>query len=192
MVKHRFLGPLIAGPLLLLCAAALAGCGNGSPGPRSVAALSSPSSASSPSPLSSQSSYQRALAYAQCMRTHGVPAFPDPTTDNNGNSGFQLKGGPGLDPSSAQFKTAEQACASLSQAASGSHPFDPTKIPAWVDCVRKHGVSNFPYPVNTGTGMQISISGIDQNTLQKALNACLSIAPGGTLQIQAAPPSGGN
>jgi hypothetical protein len=51
-----------------------------------------------------------ALKYATCMRSNGVPSFPDP----NGQGLIQINNATGtLDPSSPQFQTAETACKSL-------------------------------------------------------------------------------
>jgi hypothetical protein len=51
-----------------------------------------------------------ALKYATCMRSNGVPGFPDP----NGEGLIQIKNAIGvLDPSSPQFQTAATACKSL-------------------------------------------------------------------------------
>jgi hypothetical protein len=44
-----------------------------------------------------------ALKVAQCLRAHGYPTFPDPTT-----SGQQLP--PGIDPTSPRFQATETAC----------------------------------------------------------------------------------
>jgi hypothetical protein len=46
--------------------------------------------------------------YSKCMRANGVPDFPDPSPDG----GIQLKAEPGsgLDPDSATFKKADEAC----------------------------------------------------------------------------------
>ena len=53
----------------------------------------------------------RVLAFAACMRSHGVPNYPDPTFSNGGVSqGYGAKGG--VDPSSPIFKTAQTACQS--------------------------------------------------------------------------------
>jgi hypothetical protein len=50
------------------------------------------------------------LKYAACMRTHGVPNFPDPSL----NDTTQIGGpGSGIDPESAQFQKAQQSCRSL-------------------------------------------------------------------------------
>ena len=63
----------------------LAGCG-GTSSSSGVAHLSSSTSGhssssggGSSSPESSASAQQKMVAYAQCMRTHGVPEFPEPT-----------------------------------------------------------------------------------------------------------------
>jgi hypothetical protein len=200
MVKHRFPRALITGPILpacalLLCAVPLAGCGGSGAPAKSVAALSSSGAgatggSAAPAPTSSQSSFQRAVAYAECMRSHGVSNFPDPTDDGSGKATFRVNG---INPQSATFQAAEKACQALRGAGQDAGGFDPTKIPGWVDCVRKHGVPDFPYPTNTGTGMQIDMSGVgvDQDTLQKALNSCQSLAPGGSLQITVGKPGKG-
>jgi hypothetical protein len=51
-----------------------------------------------------------ALKYATCMRSNGVPGFPDP----NGQGLIQIKNATGtLDTSSPQFQKAETACQRL-------------------------------------------------------------------------------
>lgn len=54
-----------------------------------------------------QQNQSQAVQFAACMRSHGVPNFPDP----NSQSGFLIRGG--VDPNSSQFKAAMQACQSL-------------------------------------------------------------------------------
>jgi hypothetical protein len=47
------------------------------------------------------------LKYAACMRSHGVPKFPDP----NAGGGITIDGGKlGVDPNGPVFKAADQAC----------------------------------------------------------------------------------
>lgn len=48
------------------------------------------------------------LKYARCMRSHGVPGFPDPTL-TNGHASLIQKGS-GIDQNSPQFQNAQQAC----------------------------------------------------------------------------------
>jgi hypothetical protein len=57
------------------------------------------------------------LRFAQCMRTHGVPSFPDPTYGPGNGPGpvIALRGmffrvGPGIDPRSPAFRQAAGAC----------------------------------------------------------------------------------
>ena len=49
------------------------------------------------------------LKFAQCMRSHGVIDFPDPTS-----KGIQIRIRPGmpsdLDPNNPRFQAAEKAC----------------------------------------------------------------------------------
>lgn len=54
---------------------------------------------------------QQALAFAACMRAHGVPNFPDPKVSGNA---LQLGGPSGKDfnPTSPQFQAAQKACQS--------------------------------------------------------------------------------
>ena len=51
---------------------------------------------------------KRALAFAQCMRTHGVPSFPDPTFRAGG--GIATKVTSAVDSSSPTFRQAREAC----------------------------------------------------------------------------------
>jgi hypothetical protein len=51
----------------------------------------------------------KALKYSLCMRSHGIGSYPDP----NGHGTIVVAAGPGIDPYSARFKQAEQACRGL-------------------------------------------------------------------------------
>jgi hypothetical protein len=50
---------------------------------------------------------QEALAYAACIRKHGVPSFPDPKASRGGGIEW---GDLGVDPASPVLRAAEQAC----------------------------------------------------------------------------------
>lgn len=85
------------------------------------------------------------LKFASCMRSHGVSNFPDPTPGH----GVQI--GPGIDPSSPAFGSAQKTCSKLLPGGGpGSAPppsaSDTRAALAWARCVRKHGVPNFPDP----------------------------------------------
>jgi hypothetical protein len=121
----------------LLSAGLLAGCGGG-------AHTSSPTKVMS-----------GALAYANCMRLHGVPDFPDP----NGQGEFQLHTifnngrptqGEDLVPSSPAFQAGERACGSFGSAgrqvtqAQEEQAFQKDLRAA--ACMRADGVPGYPDP----------------------------------------------
>jgi len=49
------------------------------------------------------------LAFSQCMRSHGITNFPDPTFQGN-RVALQLRVGTGIDPNSPAFQSAQKAC----------------------------------------------------------------------------------
>jgi hypothetical protein len=52
------------------------------------------------------------VRFAQCMRAHGVPNFPDPTTESDGAPIFNLSPA-GIDTQSQQVRSAALRCQSL-------------------------------------------------------------------------------
>jgi hypothetical protein len=179
----------------------LAGCGGSSSSP-GVAHLSSNTSAgadASAGNSSSQSegspvSQQKMVAYSQCMRSHGVPQFPEPTEgkllvhseDHNGHVS-------GVNPQSSQFQAASKACEKLApNGGKAPSPAEQTKMQEqalkFSECMRTHGVPNFPDPEvsHSGGGVGIRIGGkagaggIDPSSPQfkAAQKACQSILPG--------------
>jgi hypothetical protein len=111
-----------------LCAAA---CGGGS--------------GTDPSASQGSNNADKAVAYADCMRAHGVTNFPDPGSSDSVT---------GIDPDSATFLSAKAKCAKLS-------PMPPVKTHATeqqisqalesAKCMRAHGFPDFPDPVVTST-----------------------------------------
>jgi hypothetical protein len=171
---RRRLCRLVLAAAALACLAMLtAACGSGgSPG--------SATDAGSPA----GSGRTSALAYSQCMRAHGITAFPDP----NSQGGISLSGGPGsgIDPNSPQFKAADQACRKLLPGANLS-PAQQAAAEAqelrYSQCMRAHGILDFPDPNGHGA---ISIkaqpgSDLDPNNprYRAANNACQHLMPGG-------------
>jgi hypothetical protein len=59
-----------------------------------------------------QQRLQEDLKLAQCMRSHGVPTFPDPKVPSPGSLAWDFSG-LNLDIKSPQFQAAERACQSL-------------------------------------------------------------------------------
>jgi hypothetical protein len=59
-------------------------------------------------------------SFSQCMRSHGVPNWPDPSVNSQGTASFNLQGIPGLD--SPQVTTAQHDCGHLWPASMGGIP----------------------------------------------------------------------
>jgi hypothetical protein len=116
-----------------MAAVVLAGCGGGSSGDGTHG----------------KSFVGTELAYSRCMRSHGVPDFPDP----NGQGNLVIQGSPGSDlaPNSPALQSAEKAC--------GPFPSDVTQPQELREfsislraarCMRANGVPNFPDPELVG------------------------------------------
>jgi hypothetical protein len=124
-------------------------------------------------------------AYSVCMRSHGVPSFPDPASGPNGGFGFQIKGGPGtgLDPNSPTFQAADNKCKSLLPNGGVGQPLSPAQqqaFLAWAACIRAHGVPTFPDPDFSGGGVRIRVNGPGNGAaMQAAQLACKPKLPGG-------------
>jgi len=61
-------------------------------------------------------------SFSQCVRSHGVPNWPDPTTDSDGHIGFDLVGIPGLDSDSPRVQAVLQECEHLLPSQLGGIP----------------------------------------------------------------------
>lgn len=142
---------------------ALAGCGGSSP--------SSPTAGGT----AGSSQGARLLKYSECMRSHGVPDFPDPV-----NGQLTVPPGRDLNPSSPAFRSASQACQSLNPHGTPS-PGQSAQLTRsalkFAQCMRSHGMPNFHDPQVTGdkVGMPIP-QGIDPNSpqFQATQRACVS------------------
>ena len=133
------------------CGLAIAGCGF--TGNSNEAA----SSGGPPSPAVTSDF----LKFSRCMRSHGVPNFPDPPASGGG---IHISPGSGLDPASPAFQSAQTGCKKLLP---GGGPKGPPPAPsasetraalAWAQCIRSHGVPNFPDP-STTANFGLSVGG---------------------------------
>lgn len=128
-------------------------------------------------PHSTSSAYAKALAYAQCIRSHGVPDFPDPTI-SDGNIGLGVGNNAGV--SQSVLQAAENACQSLNPA----HPLtgaqqaqNTAQALKWAQCIREHGLPDFPDPSGDGSFSLPSGFNPQSATFQAAQNACQSVRP---------------
>jgi hypothetical protein len=148
-----------------------AACSGGTTGPN-VAQVSS-------TPGASPTGRSGGLAFAACMRSHGISGFPD--------SG-RIEPGSGIDLNSTQFQVAQRACGSLLLQGSGNSlppAADQRSALEFAACMRSHGVPSFPDPTFLGgrklvITLPAGVSG-DSPLFQTALRACQSLVvlPGG-------------
>ncbi len=132
-----------------------------------------------------------ALKFSACMRSHGVPGFPDP----NGQGAIAISSSMGIDPNSPQFQAAQQACA---KELPGGRP-SPQQLAkakqamlSYSACMRAHGLPDFPDPTFSGGNIGLRLRGgpgSDLNpsspTFQAAQKACQSDLPGKPLAVSA-------
>ncbi len=168
--RRRLRTGLIVSALLtlVLLATACAGGSNG-PGVAGQGASSTPSASPSGDPRDAE------LAYAKCMRDHGISDFPDPQP----GGGIAIQAGPGsdLDQNNPQFKAADDACKSLLPTPSKQDQQKEFEhMLRFAQCMREHGIADFPDP-KPGDGISISAdqgSDLDPNNpqFQAANKAC--------------------
>jgi hypothetical protein len=174
---HRRTG----GAAVLACALAVtaSACGGSSPKANGVASLGGGdgTGTTSSTPTSTQSTEDRMLAYAKCMRSHGVD-MPDPTQDAHGNFKVTIRaGGPGKKgqkltqgPDQKTVK-AMQACQKLMPGGIQKlSPADKQRLQdaalQYARCMRKHGI-DVPDP-KIGDGGMVQIMGGPNTASPKA------------------------
>jgi hypothetical protein len=134
---------------LLATTTAVAACGGSSPSNNSATAKQN----------------SAGLKLAECMRSHGVPDFPDPTS--GGGFGIQASAGGGnasvsvdghtINVSGPAFQKAMQQCRSEQPQGPPISGAQLAKVKQgaikMAECMRAHGVSSFPDPeVRSGPG----------------------------------------
>jgi hypothetical protein len=140
---RRELRPLVA---LALVALISVGCGSNAPSETGTASSSGSASSSgtaSSADTSSATDQDKAVKFAECIRGHGVPHFPDP--DAKGDFVF------GIDVTPAVWQKAVHACKALEPPGALSGKRSPKQQSAalrFAQCIRENGVKDFPDPVN--------------------------------------------
>ena len=169
----RIAAAVIASVGLVLVAAAC----SGRPSSTGSGGSSAGGSAGSPS----------AIAYSACMRSHGVPDYPDPDSSGQLPKGDAQQFG----VSTSQYQAAQQACQHLLPAGGSLHQTEYQCMqnsdcpPAMVQqmliadrklarCMRSHGLPNFPDPTTDSNGPVFNIT-----------NAGISDAASHTSQFEA-------
>jgi hypothetical protein len=158
--------------------ATVTACSSGSTAPAVGSQPTTTAGSGAGSASAGTSPLAEAVTYSQCIRSHGVPNFPDPVQTPDGGYGYRTSG---IDPNSAAFQGALQACKSLpSPWNSTGQELSSAQQQSWLNwaaCIRTHGVPSFPDP--TFSGSEVHDSGITPNStsIQSAMDACKSKLP---------------
>ena len=140
-----------------------------------------------PSNAGASTNAQSPLAFARCMRSHGVRHWPDPT--NTGTFDKSELTSEQLGVSSSRVETAQRACQRLFPNGPGTHP-TPAEVRQILNgmgkfarCMRARGVQNWPDPTPTARHGEPGfppLRGIDQNSPQiiTTIDACRHLIPG--------------
>jgi hypothetical protein len=140
---------------VMLLLFALAACSASAAGPSGVASLESEAPANaSAEPSASLSPEDAQLAFAECMRDHGID-MPDPETTGGGGGGAVRIGGRGENPE--EFQAAMEECNEFLEAA-GNFRGEPDpeqfdKMLEFAQCMRENGI-DMPDP-QQGGGIRI-------------------------------------
>jgi hypothetical protein len=169
--------PLIAASVVAIAALALlaAGCGGGgSPGAASGASSTTAAGAGT---------QNGALAFARCLRSHGLPKWPDPTSSGVFDKSKLRQTGYGV----SQVRAVEDgACKHLLGGVSHQGPVitaaDRTDYLRAAACMRSHGFPGFPDPTFQTNNVRTNVpSSIDQDSAQfkSAAKICTKLIPAG-------------
>ncbi len=175
-LPRRLSAGLILLALALLVAMALAACG-GASGDTGVASANSGTGQPSASPSSTTSAAEQVRKYAQCLRDHGIDVS-DPDT-GAGGGGLKVES---RDP--AKMDAAQKACQKYAPGSGGANsrpdPQALARARRFSQCMRDHGVPDFPDPDPNGGGIRVSGTRgsdltPDNPTFKKAEQACQSL-----------------
>ena len=175
---------------LLTLAVLAAACTGGSSRP-GVAAISETTTTmaaagttgSGSSGSSGQTAQEQQLQFSRCMRAQGISTFPDPSA----NGGLlQAISAAGINTRAPAYQAALQACRKYTPAGTetpAQSAADNAKGLEFSQCMRAHGVPNFPDPVMGPTGapvINLSPGHIDPTSpsFQAANSTCQKVVPG--------------
>jgi hypothetical protein len=146
------------------------------------------------SPASTASiDYAQELALAQCMRGHGEPNFPDPSPSGGFNASVlstfdNSQGQAAYDGCRHLLAGGGPSLAQLEQDLQQVQQKEEQELPTLLkfsQCMRSHGVPDFPDPAPNGQGVSPGSKGAGMNVntpqFQAAVSICQHLAPGLTL-----------
>jgi hypothetical protein len=142
----------------------------------------STSTTTSAAASSQTTKYERTLAFSQCMRSHGVPSFPDP----GANGAISFSGAASqINLAGPVVKAAALDCRHLLPNGGQLNPAQQQKalntLLKFAQCMRAHGVANFPDPSLTNGSVSLNLQGTGisytSSQVQSAVATCRSVLP---------------
>jgi hypothetical protein len=158
--------------VLIAMVVLISACGAGAP------AATGTASGSSDGGDPTASAHEKAVKFAECIRSNGVSAFPDPDASGQFAYGIPSYSSP-LDPSSAAWQHAIGACKTLEPPRFMPTHFTPKQLSArlkFAQCMRANGVPDFPDPTATGPLVDVS-NGSSIPGLHAAIQKCIRLNP---------------
>ncbi|HEY0871254.1 MAG TPA: hypothetical protein VGD55_12710 [Acidothermaceae bacterium] len=132
----------------------------------------------SSSPAASSTQQAGAVGFAHCMRSSGVANWPDP--ESSGVFDKSEITTQKLGVSSSVLQSAQNTCQHLlPRESSTQQRLNGAQALQFAQCMRSHGVPNFPDPDGTGRIPDPATGGIDQGSpqFQAANDACVQYRP---------------
>lgn len=169
---------------VLIVAVGVATCAGGSSQNPGVANVSSSTASASPS-ASDELHGTGAVAYAACVRAHGLPNWPDPDSSGHFPKGAVRAAVQQAGLNQSQFLARTQVCNDLLPTNISQPTLSAQQEQDYLsaaECMRSHGVPNFPDPTFPDGRVSLSIpSSIDQNSPQftQATQICTKLIPSG-------------
>jgi hypothetical protein len=131
-------------------------------------------------------SFAGALAFARCMRSHGIPNWPDPTSDGGFDKsklqqlGLSVSRVRAIEDSSCRYDFVNSGGGARSAAQQGGTQL--VDELSFARCMRSHGVTRFPDPTAQGglTIEMVEAQGIDLHSpaVLRVVQACLPASHG--------------
>jgi hypothetical protein len=129
-------------------------------------------------------SYHKSFAFTQCMRSHGEPDWPEPSSTGTFSDSQ-------ININSPQYHTAIGACGNLLPPGVQPLQLSAAQLRQRLDqalkfagCMHAHGLAKYPDPtiqtIENGQNGSLAGTGVPPNSpqFQSALKSCRSLMPG--------------
>jgi hypothetical protein len=162
--------PPLAALVLIAIVVPISACGSSAPG-QAGGGSDGPAD-------STATAHEKAVKFAECIRSNGVSVFPDPDASGQFAYGIPSYSSP-LNPSSAAWQHAIGACKSLEPAGFMPTSFTPKQLAArlkFAQCMRANGVPSFPDPTPHGPLVDVQ-GGQSIPGLHATIQRCIRLNP---------------